>query len=257
MYVCQTGEEHLCLTSANGRRQVLPNTSSAGRGLSPDGSRSRLSLGWVGCRYLGAGCCQRGLTRLRRVRALQNRVLWSPDGNNWSRRRAKRKHDAYSVVLDVFIIRRLTTHTAQDSDAAWSPDGRQIAFVSRRDGNYELYVMNTDGQNVRRLTQHPGEDLAPVWSPDGNKLVYECEADAGSDKEICVIASQGGQPQQLTHNTMDDRQPTWSPDGQQIAFCRERAAGTAWDIWVMNADGAQQRVWVKDDAFNTHPSWKP
>jgi Tol biopolymer transport system component len=47
----------------------------------------------------------------------------------------------------------------------WSPDGRMVAFVSRRDGNEEIYVMNADGSGQRRLTRTPWNDKSPAWSP--------------------------------------------------------------------------------------------
>jgi Tol biopolymer transport system component len=60
----------------------------------------------------------------------------------------------------------LTTNPARDSDPAWSPDGRSIAFVSDRDGNPEIYVMNADGSNQRRLTASSSLDLVPTfWQP--------------------------------------------------------------------------------------------
>jgi TolB protein len=51
------------------------------------------------------------------------------------------------------------------SKPRWSPNGKQIAFVSERDGNFEIYVMNADGGNVRRLTNNPGVDFYPSWCP--------------------------------------------------------------------------------------------
>ncbi|NDJ60963.1 MAG: hypothetical protein GYB67_07550, partial [Chloroflexi bacterium] len=51
---------------------------------------------------------------------------------------------------------------------AWSPDGTQLAFESRRDGNFEIYVMNADGSNVRRLTDHPEPDWSPAWWAPAN-----------------------------------------------------------------------------------------
>ena len=56
-------------------------------------------------------------------------------------------------------ITRLTNHPELDSNPAWSPDGRRLAFHSSRDGNWEIYVMNADGSGITRLTNHPELDL--------------------------------------------------------------------------------------------------
>src|SRR6187431_248232 len=55
---------------------------------------------------------------------------------------------------------------------AWSPDGRKLAFVSRRDGNAEVYVMNADGSGLRNVTGTPSDDLDPAWSPDGRAIAF-------------------------------------------------------------------------------------
>jgi TolB protein len=54
----------------------------------------------------------------------------------------------------------------------WSPDGKQIAFASERDHNYEIYVMNADGSNPRRLTNSAMQELYPRWSPDGVHILF-------------------------------------------------------------------------------------
>jgi TolB protein len=61
--------------------------------------------------------------------------------------------------------RNLTRNPGHDSDPAWSPDGRKIAFVTKRDGNFEVYVMDADGSGQRNLTRNPAPDRSPVWSP--------------------------------------------------------------------------------------------
>ena len=66
----------------------------------------------------------------------------------------------------------LTQHPARDSHPSWSRDGRKLAFVSRRDGNSEIYVMNADGSGLRNVTRAPSDDLDPAWSPDGGAIAF-------------------------------------------------------------------------------------
>ena len=60
---------------------------------------------------------------------------------------------------------------------AWSPDGSQIAFMSNRDGNWEIYLVGADSRGLRRLTQNPSSDGMPAWSPDGKAIAYLSDRD--------------------------------------------------------------------------------
>jgi TolB protein len=55
---------------------------------------------------------------------------------------------------------------------SWSPDGKKIVFVSKRDGNREIYIMNSDGSNQTNISNNPSFDIAPSWSPDGKKITF-------------------------------------------------------------------------------------
>ena len=59
-----------------------------------------------------------------------------------------------------------------DTTPVWSPDGRKIALVSRRDGNREIYVMDVESSDVVNITRHPADDWTPAWSPDGSQLLF-------------------------------------------------------------------------------------
>jgi TolB protein len=72
-------------------------------------------------------------------------------------------------------VRRLTDTQGLDMHPAWSPDGRRIAFTTRRDGNYEIYVMNADGTSPQNLSRHPERDDFPAWHPGGKQLVTVSE----------------------------------------------------------------------------------
>ena len=70
------------------------------------------------------------------------------------------------ILVDVLPNNEdVTNNAAQDIEPAWSPDGRQIAFTSGRDGNEEIYVMSPDGSNQTNLTNNPADESYPDWSP--------------------------------------------------------------------------------------------
>jgi TolB protein len=154
---------------------------------------------------------------------------------------------------------------AIDDDADWSPDGRQIVFVShpvfddpQRSNLAEMYVINVDGTGLTRLTFNAEEERGPSWSPDGSRIVYMCRIGGGtSDFEICTMNADGSDRRQLTNNTVFDATPTYSPDGQQIVFLRTVAPGTpgVQQTWLMNADGTDQRQLTNPPGVNTIPNW--
>jgi len=104
-----------------------------------------------------------------------------------------------------------------DRDPIWSPDGSRIAFMSHRDGNWELYTMNMASGEISRLTFGLSYEGAPSWSPDGKWLAYE--GYDGNNLDIYIIASTNpGPPIRLTSNPAPDFSPAWSPSGDQIAY---------------------------------------
>ena len=94
---------------------------------------------------------------------------------------------------------------------AWSPDGTKIAFVSDRDGDTEIYVMNADGSHPTNLTNTSAEDRTPAWSPDGTKIAFVSSRDGSAG--IYVMNADGSNPTRLVGNINDDFWPTltWSP----------------------------------------------
>jgi dipeptidyl aminopeptidase/acylaminoacyl peptidase len=149
----------------------------------------------------------------------------------------------------------LTRNTAWDRGPDWSPDGSKIAFISDRDGDYEIYVIDADGTNVTQLTRNTAWDRGPDWSPDGSKIAFHSDRD--SDFEIYVMDADGTNVTQLTRNTAWDRGPDWSPDGSKIAFYSDR--DNDYEIYVMDADGSNVVKLTKtlSPIINQKPAWSP
>lgn len=148
-----------------------------------------------------------------------------------------------------------------DTGPIWSPDGQQIAFVSRRDGNREIYIMSSDGQNLVNVTRHPADDWTPAWSPDGQKLafssfrggsweIYVMDTACVSEPSTCIETLV-----QVTNDGNGNLSPVWSPDGTRFAF-NSKAKGD-WDIYTMAIDGTDIRQITTAPENDLAPAWSP
>ena len=135
--------------------------------------------------------------------------------------------------------------------AAWSPDGKRLAFTIRIPGMRnipgvpnDIYVVDINGENLQQLTAHPASDRHPAWSPDRQWIAFQSERDGGN--AVYLMEADGANPKRLANG----RRPEWSPDGQQIAFVsrREGIGG----IFIMDRDGENIRLLVED---GDHPAW--
>ena len=132
----------------------------------------------------------------------------------------------------------------------WSPDGRRIAFTSRREGNSEVYVVNADGSGQRRLTRNAAGDFGPTWSPDGRKIAFErLGATQSSVGALYVVNADGSGQRMLARR---GSHPAWSPDGRTIAFMWR------FHLYVMNADGSEHRVLTRvGSGQKSSLAWSP
>ena len=177
----------------------------------------------------------------------------------------QRRHSFVHLVLAGVVVLGLTPLlVCVDAQA-------QIAFVSDRDGNWEIYVMDINGNNQQRLTNNRHDDLNPSWSPDGKRIVFFSNRDGHvrNDRpdiptyEIYVMDADGGNQQNLTNNSSDDRAPSWSPDGKRIAFSSTREGhfigdfGLTSEIYVMDIDGGNQQRFTENPHGDQYPSWSP
>jgi Tol biopolymer transport system component len=123
--------------------------------------------------------------------------------------------------------RNLIDQPGLDYDPVFSPDGKQVAFTSNQEGDYEIYTLDLlpDGRpgRLRRVTTSPGIDAHPVYSPDGEWLVFTSQRGGLNDEEplfpyfnpqpygeIHTVRLADGLVIRLTHNKWKDGTPTWA-----------------------------------------------
>jgi TolB protein len=150
----------------------------------------------------------------------------------------------------------------------WSPKGNAIAFTSNRDGNQEIYSIDSDGSGLERLTTAAGSDANPTFSPKGDLIAFE--SNRTGRPEIWIMKSDGSDPERLTFLGDEPRpsgysltKPTWSPNGDRIAFHR-RVIGVEgpnklghFEVFTINADrsGVTRITHTEDPGFSGFPTW--
>jgi tricorn protease-like protein len=122
-----------------------------------------------------------------------------------------------------------------DTEPAFSPDGRTIAFVRAGD----IYSVRPDGSGQRQLTSGAELDSAPVVSPDGRSVVFERRASDGAPADLYSVRALGGGLHALTSGPTDDHQADFSPDGRTIVFVRDSGspANTKEDLYSIRPGG--------------------
>ncbi len=135
----------------------------------------------------------------------------------------------------------------------WSPDGKNIAYVSFQSGQPRIYVQELATGKQRRLTQYPGLNSAPAWSPDGRRLAVVLSKDG--NPEIYVIDISGEGLQRLTNNPAIDTEPAWSPDGRQLVFTSDR--GGKQQIYRIPAIGGRGERVTFEGESNARATYSP
>ena len=190
------------------------------------------------------------------------RYLYKPDADEGLTRFNDNKR------LHIFMVdaagggtpRQLTTGNHYEHSIAWSPSGREIAFVSNREENedqffnYDLFTLDVASLAIRRLTATENIEYKPRWSPDGRTLVYQgCKRGLTDlettmeDTHLWAINADGTNRRELV--TMDRRQgePNWSPEGDAIYFtAQDRGHVRLYRVRPSSSGGGQPELVVAD-----------
>ena len=147
---------------------------------------------------------------------------------------------------------------------AWSPDGKQIAFMRRRpivpkqSPTYAIFIINSDGTGEFRVTEGDDDEYRASWSPDGKYLAFTSDrlAIPGKGQEDAWTVNIATKAlRRLTRTVSLTSSVAWSPDGKYIAYRDDISGHTT--IHLMRADGSGQHELVKgkDGDWRSLPSW--
>jgi len=161
--------------------------------------------------------------------------------------------EIFVMDYDGARAKRVTGNGSINLSPAWSPDGKEIVFMSYRNGDPELVILNSAGELRKAFPQSGELNSAPSWSPDGRLIAFASSRDGNT--EIYTLRAGDGQLHRLTTNDAIDTSPSWSPDGQQIAFTSDRSGAP--QIFIMDAQGGDARRLTYDVSYCDAPSWSP
>jgi TolB protein len=272
---------------------VMNADGSEQRNLTPEGSRSFRNLVWSpDSKQLAVECTEKSTDRsgdgqicvlnidgtgMRRVVPAEltgQAPVWSPDGR-WIAFRGQAQGEGlhvglYLVSPDGSQQRTVRSDIAVSGTFAWSPDSRELVYVSEP---HVLTMIDIDGSNTRNLDTGDRIPSNPTWSPDGSRLIFEWQAPGHSFSGLAVINADGSGLRDLAPVSDDVSSATWSPDGQAIAVVRGfpnhsmatpgvEELQSALELRVL--DGSPPRTLVEENTatdgsglLDSLPSWQP
>jgi tol-pal system beta propeller repeat protein TolB len=136
---------------------------------------------------------------------------------------------------------------------AWSPDGRQLAYVSFEADRLAIYVQEVVTDQRRQVAAFPGINSAPAWSPNGKQLALTLSKDGNPDIYILDLAKES--TRRITNNPAIDTEPAWSPDGRSLVFTSDR--GGRPQIYRLDLSGGEAQRITFEGSYNACPVYSP
>ena len=204
-------------------------------------------------------------TAPRRVLGIQHPTL-SPDGEKI----------AFVALGDLYVAstkggkpEQLTHDAALEADAAWSPDGKSLAYTSDKGGGLpQIWVRDLATGKDRQVTNSPNQPLGAAWSPDGSRIAFLDTDGRWGVAGLAVVDVASGALTRLQPSLPQPGKPTWSPDGRYVALALSKPYSSSFregnnQIWMVPSDGNGAPFWRDADkaSLDTRggggPVWSP
>ena len=224
-------------------RPAVPVRISTGRGrttcswFSPDGTQLLFASSHLDPRIDATESAARAQAEEDRKSGRRRRYQWDfdPQTDIFTARLAAADGTGLQPSGDSGLV-QLTHEPGYDAECSYSPDGSQILFVSDRDGDPDIYVMDADGSNVRQLTNQPGYDGGPFFSPDGRFIAYRTDRVEKDLLQIHVMRADGSDDVPLTHGQGVRWAPYWHPTKPWLIWTGADHSNPSkrpnYDLWV-------------------------
>lgn len=163
----------------------------------------------------------------------------------------------YAKPIAGTSVTQKTNGPSSDIQPAFSPDGKKIAFASDRNGNWDIFIINTENPNtIWQVTSSDADELHPSWSPDGNMLVY-CAKSSNENWDLWIVELQAKSFTNLGPGLF----PEWCPvkDSKKILFQKPLGRdGHQFALWTVDTDGNNLTEIISSAIYaSTNPSWSP
>ena len=136
--------------------------------------------------------------------------------------------------MQTFTMEKLYM-TRSIGGSTWSPDGKQIAFVSNISGRNNIWLVPATGGWPTQLTISNERQTSPAWSPDGNWIAYASDYDGNEQWDIFLVSPKNGDVVNLTTTKeISEESPVWSPDSKQLAYLAKPKSGASYDVELLD-----------------------
>ena len=159
----------------------------------------------------------------------------------------------YKCLSVLCILSVVILYTSVCDVRAKAPKTAKIVFTSLRNGDREIYIMDTNGQNKINLTEHPADDIQPAWSPTGERILFVSNREGKHD--LYLMKPDGSDIKRVFEEKSHRVAPTWSPDGKRIAYVHNGLQRT---LNIATKDGKDVEVLTTvDDLLYVNLAWSP